>query len=304
MGLLNRYFSLPEKLAQDIVSEGTKHIDILRDYVASALQKRDVILSLTLANYSQQLPVLRRLLQNELVELGDMERTDAELVANLHAFHRDKAIKRAHRLDACLGYAEMKEEHVHYFLVQLYHTLRSEWTAVLLLEKGVGNAVEVIEKLKGLGDVEKALLDQMSTRDAAGNRVFVDASSFKGSVVDLFSQLVRGEHVIHGMDRRMRDLVREIMPQMREDPAAGTRGKLADFIEIIHQALNDRIHELVTNGEELHHVHIDFDVVNRPDFIELVRVKNAEQKAGLSENQLLAFVLIYRNWFNKWGLND
>ncbi|GEM_PF-4650828 len=286
------------------MAEGTRHIDILRDYVASALQKRNVILSLTPANYQQQLPILRRLLQNELVELGEMERTDAELVANLQAFHRDKAIKRAKRLDACLGYAEMKEEHVHYFLIQLYHTLRSEWAAVLLLEKGVGNIAEIIEKLKGLWSVEKALLDQMSKRDANGNGVFVDAGSFKGSVVDLFSKLVRGEHVIHSMDEHMRELVQQLMPQMREDPVAGTRGRLVDFIENIHQAVKDRINELVASGDELQHEHLDFDVVNRPDFIELVRAKNAEHSAGLDEDELRAFVLIYRNWFNKWGLNS
>lgn len=310
MGLLNWYFLAPETLAREILKGSITYEKALRDYLATVLPKRDIILVLTVDNYQQHLSDLKKLLNLELVELGSMESTNERLIANLKAFDHRKEIKRAQRLDACLGYFEMKEQHVHYFLVQLFHTLRSELRVVLLLERDAaehltaefGNIGVVLEKLRGLWDVEKALLDQMSSRNVGGDKEFIDQGSFKRSVVTIFASLVGGEHIIHVMDKKTRLLVRELMPRMRDYGAH--KGDLVDFIEAVKAAVEDHIHDLVESGAELQHLHIDFDVVNRPDFIDVVRQKNAEHGNMLTEEQLQVFLLIFRNWYNLWGLKD
>ena len=303
MGLLKRYFTSPETIAREILQEGKQHEQALRKYVDALPQKRDVIILLSIDNYAQQLPLLKRLIETELVELGDAETIEEQLLANLKDFRFEKEIERVGRLEACLGYVEMKEEHVHYFLVHLFHTLRLELGVVILLERsatrtpvGQEPVREHIQKLQDLWKVEKGLVDQMSSRDAGGNRVFVDASSFKQSVVDIFSKLVRGEHVIHAMNQNMRSLVKQLIPKMRDG------GSLAAFVGAIFAAIEDHIGELVASDQDLYHFNIYFDVVNRPDFIDIVRKKNMEHGSPLQEDELSAFVLIFRNWYNKQNL--
>lgn len=309
MGLLNWYFLDSETLTREVLKGGIDYERTMRKYIATVLPKRDIILVLTVDNYPQHLPDLKKLVELELVELGSMESTNERLIANLKALDHRKEIKRAQRLDACLGYFETKEQHVHYFLVQLFHTLRSELCVVLLLERDTaehitaefGNIGVVLEKLRGLWDVEKALLDQMSSRNASGDKEFIDQGSFKQSVVGIFMSLVRGEHIIHAMDKNMRSLVHQLEPRMRQSDAH--RGDLVDFIEVVFTAIQDRIHELAASDEDPQHVNIHLDIVNRPDFLDaVVRPKNAEHGNLLSEEELKAFVLIFRNWYNKMDL--
>ena len=50
----------------------------------------------------------------------------------------------------------------------------------------------------------------------------------------------------------------------------------------------------------MHHYDIDFEYVNKPEFIDLVREKiKALRQKRVSEEMINVFVVIFREWYNQ-----
>ena len=78
------------------------------------------------------------------------------------------------------------------------------------------------------------------------------------------------------------------------------RGITYNWAKSVFNALEDKIHEMVANGILEHHPDIDFEFVNRPEFVGLVMetIQNL-RKRKVSEKMISVFVYLFREWYNQ-----
>ncbi len=71
------------------------------------------------------------------------------------------------------------------------------------------------------------------------------------------------------------------------------------WVVAVFNALEDKVHELVANGLLDQHYDLDFEFVNRPEFIDLVREMIQTLRAReVSEQMINAFVHLFREKYN------
>jgi hypothetical protein len=67
----------------------------------------------------------------------------------------------------------------------------------------------------------------------------------------------------------------------------------------LYKAIEDEVHKAVADGVLEHHPDIDFEFVNRPEFVNLVkRVVTSLRERPVSENMVSTFVYLFREWYN------
>jgi hypothetical protein len=79
-----------------------------------------------------------------------------------------------------------------------------------------------------------------------------------------------------------------------------TEGITYEWAMAVFNAIEDKVHEGVANGVfQCWHYNIDFEYVNRPEFVKLARETiRGLKKRRVSEQMINVFVHLFREWYN------
>lgn len=202
MGLLNHLFGSTESIAKEIKADDESIIKHWKHYLGTISRKKEIIEKLSLDNnFQSNLHELKKLLELELVDASYEEKEESELLSDLEAIEHSQKIKRVHKLEQCLGYAATKYEHVYGLLHQLHSILKSQIHLVVKLQMLSENTERLISHLKLQLGLENEILNQI--REI-------------GTFHNLFSALLKGEHIIRTMDSGEKRLLKKMQKGIRK----------------------------------------------------------------------------------------
>ncbi|MDP2750099.1 MAG: hypothetical protein Q8O89_04675 [Nanoarchaeota archaeon] len=313
MGILNKLFGSSESVAKEIAIDKTLIEKHWKDYLATIPKKREILAQLQVHNFYGNLSRLKQLLTLELADIKNEEREDIEILSDLGTLEHSKKIMRVHRLERCLAYAETKHEYVYALLQQLFHVLNAE---MRLLESDISE--KTILKLRSQFGIEHEIIKKIEK-----------IQTFHS----LFAALAKGEHIVRTMDSKEKILLKKMQKTFEKGFAGeidltrknrfrqalavtmiNAKYKLSKTLSdgmtqeaidwwttLVFNSVEDKVHEAVAKGIiEGYHPDIDFQYVNNPNFIGLVREKAREAgNKRVSEQKINVFVHVFREWYNQ-----
>lgn len=220
------------------------------------------------------------------MDFSNEEREESELIADLETIKHSQKIKRVRKLEQCLGYAETKYEHVYGLLRQLSSILQNQLHLVTALKEKSKDIKKITSHLKLQSELELEVLKQIKEIKTFHN---------------LFLALVNGEHIIRSMDSREKRLLKKMQKGISKIFSNEiNEGITFEWTMAVFNAIEDKVHEGVANGMfEGYHPDIDFEFVNRPEFVALVmETIQILRKRNVSEQMITAFVHLFREWYN------
>jgi len=282
MGVLNRFFGSTESIAKHAEKDEQIILRSWKEYLNTVPEKEQIINRLPYSFGQRRTPLqrLKQLLELELADVFTAEKDEDDIVLNLHSLEHSKKIKRVHKLELCLRHFEIRHEYVYELLRHLYSVLKSE---ARLLKKLIDVADlrkfrKFVAHLKSELVVEKTLLEKIG-----------DLETFK----DIFSVLVKGEHIIHRMDSKEKKLLKTMQEDMKNE------GTTYQWVISVFKSIENKFRELEVQGILELHPDVHFELVNRPEFVDLVRETIQRIKAeNVSEQMINVFVHIFREWYN------
>ena len=217
----------------------------------------------------------------ELVDISGEEKEEEELIEDLEKIEQSKKIKRIRRLEQCLGYAETRYEYAYRFLEQLHSILKDEIHIAEKLVEGSKNSDKLIAHIRSQVVLEIGIIRKIAKRE---------------TFVNLFLVLAKGEHIIRQFDSVEKRIFKSLQKIMYSDSEEGITHK---WIAEVLDKIEDKFRELEAEGILGMHSDVDFELVNRPEFVDLVKTIIRDIRARkVSEQMINVFVHIFREWYN------
>jgi len=290
MGLLNNLFGSTESIesiAIKIKLDDDEIIKIWKEYTKTISKKKVFIEKLNIdSNFQGNLQELKKLLELELADISNERKEELELISNLEAIEHSLKVKRVHKLERCLGYAETKYEYVYKILHQLNLVLKSQINIVKILLTDSKDTQKLISNIKLQFELELELIKKIEKIETFHN---------------LFLALIKGEHIIRSMDATEKRLLKRMQKGITKIFSNEIiEGITYEWAMTVFNAIEDKVHEGVAKGIfPGYHPDIDFEFANRPEFIDLVReiIQNLK-KRKVSEQMVNVFVHLFREWYN------
>ena len=289
MGLLNYFFSSTEATAKEMKLDNDAILRIWNEYLKTVSDKKAVVYALRAnKNINSNLQELKRLLGLELSDISGEEKDEAEIIADLEKTGHEEKINKVRRLKQCLGYAKTKYEHVFGLLQHLHSILQAQMHLVEKLLAGSQDPETLISHINAQLGLEREVIKQIKEIEAVEP---FDA---------LFSALIKGEHIIQQMTSREKLLYKRLKKLFVSD--VPIKGITSDWAAAVYDAIEDKIREISADMAipGSNHLYVDFEFVNRPEFVDLVRetIQRLRQKE-VSEEMINAFVSLFRAWYNE-----
>lgn len=293
MNTLNRLFGSAESIAEaGRRDEQVIEKDILKswkEYLVTVPEKERIVEKLPSAFGERKslLKELKELLTLKLADVFAAEKEEEDIVRNLHALEHDKKIKRVHRLEDCLRYYETEHEYIYELLKHLYSILKSE--------------AGLVEKLTDNADLRKfrKLIRRLES-DIAVEKTLIGKIDYMTTFKEIFPLLAKGEHLIHKMGQNERKLIRR-MQKGFDDIFSGKKNDGITFVwaKTVFDAIECLFYELEAKELVTNHPDINFEIVNRPEFVTLVKETAKKlRKKDISEQMVNVFVHAFREWYN------
>ncbi len=274
--VLTNYFAVAEGKAAKLEKENKKFYDLWQYYYLRLPLKSDIINGLNEDNLKHDLPLLIGFAETDLAQITHEEGIDEDIIKDIYAL---KKAKRINRLDDALNYPQTRFEYLHELLLELHEVLKAEFIILRKLPE-IENTTNLISDLKTLAETENHIVTKIKS--------IPDFRYF-------FLNLIKGEHIIKEMNARERVLFRRLNKIFTGESQEGV-------VKTWGYAVYDAIEETIDAHEEFsvsYNPHVDFEFVNRPEFVDLVREKLAEvRKRPISEQTVNIFVRIFREWYN------
>lgn len=288
MGLLNHLFGSTESIAKEIELDEESISQSWKKYLKTISKKKEVIERLRVdRNFQSDLLDLKELLELELIDLSNEEKDESELIADLEAIEHSQKVKRVQKLKQCLGYAETKYEYVYGLLRQLGSLLQNQLHLVTVLQEKSKDTGKLLSHLKLQLELELEIIKRIEKIKTFHN---------------LFLALVKGEHIIRSMDSREKRLLKKMQKGISKIFSNEIKeGVTYEWTMTVFNAIEDKVHEGVANGmfDGGYSLDMDFEFVNRPEFVALVRETiQTIRKRKVSEQMINAFVHLFREWYN------
>ncbi len=287
MGLLNTFFKSKEALAKEIKEDDDSIIKYWKHYLSTISRKKEIITQLNLDHISiDDLRELKRLLVLDLVDVSDEEKKESELIADLDIIEHSQKIKKIHKLEQCLDYAKTKYDYLYELLYKLHSILILQLEILTKLQLETKNMEQLLSHLKSQFELEITILNKIEKIE---------------SFQELFLALIKGEHIIKTMDSTEKIMLEKMkigVGQIFSNEL--TQGITCDWAMTVFDAIEDKVREGISNGMFLgYHQDIDFEFVNRPEFVDLARDSISHLKKGtVSEQMITVFVHLFREWYN------
>jgi hypothetical protein len=172
-------------------------------------------------------------------------------------------------------------------LRHLFAVLRSQIQLVKKLRIGSTQAEKLLAHLKSQLELELELLNKIEKIE-----------NFHA----LFLALLKGEHIIHTMDAREKRLLNKMQKRFR----AIFSNEIDDGITCawamtVYNAVQDVVmnHEAILARGFDPHPDVDFEFVNRPEFVDLAKESIQHLRTRkVSEQMVSVFVYLFREWYN------
>ncbi|OGY43822.1 MAG: hypothetical protein A2729_03610 [Candidatus Buchananbacteria bacterium RIFCSPHIGHO2_01_FULL_39_14] len=286
MGILNHLFGSTEAIAREMELDDKAIVWHWKEYLRTISRKEEIIGRLKVdTNFQRNLGELKKLLEIELVDISVEEKKEVEIISDLKSMAHSVKIQRVHKLEQCLGYAETKYEYVYGLLKQLDVILKNQMQLVRMLQVKSKKTDELISHLKAQLELELIILEKIKKIETFHT---------------LFLALVKGEHIIHRMDAAEKKLLAKMQSGMGKIFSQEiTKGVLYEWAMTVFSGMEDKVHELVADGMLDQHPDMDFEFVNRGEFVDLVReCIQRLRKRKVSEQMITVFVHLFREWFN------
>jgi len=288
MGVLNRLFGSTEAIAKEIALDDKAILKHWKDYLATIPKKKKVIERLKIDfNLKNNLQELKKLLILELTDISDEEKKESELISDLEAIEHSRKIKRVHRLEHCLAYAETKYEYVDSLLHQLHSFLKSQIHLTKKLLAASKHQEKFISHIKSQFELELEIIKKIEQI---------------GTFHNLFLALIKGEHIIRRMDAKEKRLLKKMQNRISKICSNEIKeGITYEWTTTVYNKVQDLVmnHEAILDREEEINPDFDFEFVNGSEFVDLVRetIKNLKTKE-VSEQMITVFVHLFREWYN------
>ncbi len=286
MTLLNHLFGSSESTAKEIELDDENIIKIWTDYQKTFSEKEKLITGLLNDHPIERLELLKKTICAGLIDITAEEKIEEDLIKDLESIEHSKKIRRVKRLEECLGYAETKYEYLHELLKHLHDVLKSEAHLITNILKGSANTDKMITHLVKQFEIEQEIVRRIG--------------AFK-TFHQLFLDLIKGEHLIRKLDSHEKKLLEKMKKGMGQILSNDKKdGVTYEWTMTVYEDIEDTVHEAVAKGMfEGYHESIDFEFVNRNEFIELVKDCLTKVRArNVSEQMLNAFVHMFREWYN------
>lgn len=221
----------------------------------------------------------------ELVDISGEEKEETELISDLEIIEHSQKVRRVHKLEQCLKYVETKYEYVYELLHQLFSILRYQIHLTEKLLAGSKNPEKFIAHLKS--QLELEIIKKMGEIE-----IFHD----------LFLALIKGEHIIKTMDLGEKRLLKKMQKGVSKIFFKEIKeGITYEWAIEVFNAVQDIVMDhdaLMARGFDPHD-DVDFEFVNRPEFVDLVRerIQNL-RKRNVSEQMINVFVHLFREGYN------
>ena len=274
MGLLD-FIRSDEVLAENVQLDDKKIVSIWNNYLRTFEEKGKVIFAIREDNMSQSIIKLRVLLDTELIDISQSGDLEEDIIEDLKNLEHSENIKRIHKLQRCLGYAETTYEYVHALMKKLY--------SIIILEVRCANKenfnISDVDELKNLYDLELEVVNKTENLDQTKNR-----ESFQ----EVFISLVIGERIIKRMNKTEKRLMRSMKRVMdkvfsTDEDEQISEGLIHDWVADVVNAIDDKIGEgiadLLFSGDN---EDINLEFVNKPQFVDLVR----EKRRALTQDRI------------------
>ncbi|KYK26488.1 hypothetical protein AYK26_05040 [Euryarchaeota archaeon SM23-78] len=287
MGLLNHLFGSTESIAREIELDDKSILKNWKEYLTTIPKKKGVVERLKIDfNLQNDLQEPKRLLILDLADISDEEKEESELISDLEAIEHSQKVKRVHKLEQCLGYAETKYEYVYRLLHQLHLILKSQIRLTERLLADSKHPKRLISHIKSQFELELEIIKKIEQIE---------------TFHDLFLALIKGEHIIRSMDSSEKRLLKKMQNGISKIFSNEiTEGITYEWAMTVFEAIEDKVHEGVANGMfPSYHPDIDFEFANRPKFVDLAResIQNL-RKRKVSEQMINVFVYLFREWYN------
>ena len=291
MGVLD-FIRSDDVLAENVQLDDKKIISIWNKYLRTFEEKGKLIFSIKEDDMSQSVIKLRVLLDIELIDISKSEDLEEDVIEDLRKLGHSENLKRIHKLQRCLGYAETTYEYVHALMKKLY--------SIIILEVRCADkedfAIDDVNELKELYNLELEIINKTKTFSKTQRR-----ETFQ----EVFVSLVAGERIIKRMNNTEKRLMRSMKRVMdkvlttNEDEQIN-EGIIFAWVADVVNAIDDEIGEGIANflfsGDN---EDINLEFVNKPQFVDLVREKRrALTQDRISEESINVFVHLFREWYN------
>jgi len=288
MGVLNHLFGSTESIAKEIELDDEDVIRNWNNYIKTVSQKKELvnILGARKKPFQNPLDKLKKLLELELINLSNEKKAESELIADLEKIGHSQKIKRVQKLEQCLGYAETKYEHVYGLLNHLSSILQNQLHLVTAIQAKSTDTEKLLSHFKLQLELELEVIKQIE-----------QIKTFHS----LFLALVKGEHTIKSMDSKEKRLLKKMQKGISKIFSNEiNEGITFEWTMTVFNAIEDKVREGVADGMfDGYHPDIDFEFVNRPEFVALVMVTiQSLRKRKVSEQMITAFVHLFREWYN------
>lgn len=288
MGFFNRFFGSTESVARELGHDNKELIKEWEQYVKTVTEKK---------NLADNFPIdalrLRELIRLGIGDVSHAEIDEEEILKDLKLVKHDQKIKRIHRLQHALEYAEAVYMYVYRLLDKIYAILKAESSLVNAIEKDSNNR-KLIKYLQEQISLEILVLQKIrKMNEQHGPYKFIK----------LYLELIRGETTIKVLDVIAERYFKKMQKIFSNEIPESITYK---WVEKVSSSIEDKIHEAVADGLiSGHHPDIEFEFVNRPMFVELVRdsIKLLKPRGKVSERMISIFVEDFRQGFNERGLN-
>ena len=251
MTMLNHLFKSAESSAKRAEQTDKSILRVWMVYRNTILFKRQAInhLPYSLGHRKALLRGLQQALDLELVNVQVQERKEQEIIGDLRSLEHAERIRRVHRLEESLAYAETKYNYVYNLLLHLYVVLRSEADLCKKMAKAeLKSFRKLVTRLQLEFKIEVGIIEK------------IDAIE---TFPQLLRDLVTGEHIIQELTAREKRIVKMMQ---RGSPEGGLMDR---WVMDVFNAIEDAVYESVAAGTLNHHPHVDLEFVNRPEFVDL-----------------------------------
>lgn len=285
MEIFSHIFGSEEAVAKKIVKTN-KNLEInWKSRIKAAFEsKRKIVDSLKVED-NANLQTLKKILTLELGAIETGEIGERKLINYLEKLEHSKQIKRVEKLEQCLYYIETKYEYIYGLLQQLYATTNTQLQIIVNLLSGPKDSEKLIEHLKLQLKLEAVIVEKID---------YVKIFN------ELFTALAKGEHVIHQMNSKEKKLMKKMQGRMDKIFSGKINKGITDkWVTTVNNAVKDYIQEGYDKGLLEGHDSIDLEFVNRPGFVNIVRLSIVTSgKRNVSEEMINVFVETFREWFN------
>ncbi len=287
MGLLNHLFGSTESTAKEIELDNESILENWRNYLKTIPKKEKVIGELARdINSRSKILKLNELLNLDLVDISNEEIKKSELISDLELIEHSQKIKRLHKLEQCLRNIETKYEYVSALLYRLHSVLKAQMHLIKKLVASSKDAERLIFRIKLQFELELEIIEKIKQIKTFHN---------------LFLALIRGEHIIRQMNFGEKKLLKRMQKTFSKVFAEQiTDGLIYKWAMTVFNEVQYVVedHEAILASGDYPHENVDFQLVNGPKFLVLVRRTIQNLKIKVTEQMVAVFIHSFREWYN------